>query len=582
MQLNPGLVAGAASPTYLYVFKNRFALAPYLPRFNGKPEELSGYFQPRVTGNYVAIDGDARGPAEHVIYHEYLHFVLHSRFSRLPLWLDEGLAEYFGSFQVAEGEARVGMPIEEHIRWLRQNTLIPLQQLLAIDHTSKDYHEGLRQGVFYAESWALTHYLMVGNPARRPQLMQLAKLVEIGVPQDQAFAQAFGGDYAGLDHELRVYLDHPQFAYEHIPLRAGVQNEVAVTPLPPADALYRLGDLLLNLGADEQAAAAQHFNAALAIDPRHALATAGLGEIAERAHRLPEARAAYEKALALIGQAPAAAGSAGAGPGAASPASGAPSSGTVAPAATAAALHFLLGSNLLAAVEAARGNGGTDTAGQSEAVAAAAELNAATQLAPEFGEAWARLGRARLAIDPPPAGTVSACETAHRLLPARTDVTLDLATAYASAGDRKQATAAIEQARLAGADPGDLQQARETLLYADYNAAGKLVEAGDLAGAIASLERLAATSPDGDFHRQVVDQLGRLRQAALRQRYVETYNHAVDLANKGDLQGATAQLEALLAGTLPSAGASGPPPDDIAEGARNLLEAVKKAAAHHP
>ncbi len=627
-QLDPGLGAAAPVPTYLYVFKNRFALAPYLPLFQGKREELAGYFEPRPTANYMVMDGDARGPGAQIVYHEYLHFLLHSRYAHLPLWLDEGLAEYFSSFHIAEGEARLGLPIEEHIRWLRQNTLLPLPQLVAIDQHSKDYHEGIHQGVFYAESWALTHYLMVGKPERRSQLAQMMKLIEAGTPQDKAFAQAFG-DVASLDQELRVYVNHHVFNFERMPLKGAADDGVTVKPLPPAQVLYHLGDLLLGLEGQEPAAAA-HFRAALAADPQSALAAAGLGQVEDAAHRWPQALADYEKAVALLSPAPGAAG--GTGP------------------AEAAFLHYLLGRSLLNQasqdVAPAAGASGDGAAGDGapggrdhEGVRAASELAAATQLAPDFGEAWAQLGLARLAMKPPSPDAVAALATAHRLLPSRYDVALNLAAAYANAGERPKAEAMVERARLAGAPPQDIAQARRNLLLADYNAAAKRANAGDLAGAIVILQRLAATTGagagsggagggDDGFHRQVTERLDRLRQAASRKTYGDAYNHAVELANHGDLKGAAAQLEALLAGlpangatpaaptapgAVPAASAAGvapvaptapgapaaaraagavpadavvpagaaamPVPDDIADMARQMLAKVKAAAA---
>ena len=73
----------------------------------------------------------------------------------LPLWLNEGLAELYSSFQLRGKKAAIGRPIDSHIHWLRDHALIPVGELFAIDHSSKDYNEGSRRGVFYAQSWAL-------------------------------------------------------------------------------------------------------------------------------------------------------------------------------------------------------------------------------------------------------------------------------------------------------------------------------------------------------------------------------------------------------------------------------------------
>jgi Flp pilus assembly protein TadD len=521
-QLSPGLVVASPCPTYLYVFKNQFAFAPYRFRFAGKRVEVAGYFLHRPWGNYVALDGDPRSDALHAIRHEYIHYLLHNNYARLPLWLDEGLAEFYGTFQMVDGEARLGQPIEAYIEWMRQNPPVPLSRLFAVDHSSKDYHEEARQGTFYAESWALTHYLMLGNPARRPQLTQLVKLMQAGATQEEAFAKAFGGDYETLQNELSIYVHKKVFSYAHAPVKIAAEAPASVQPLAWPDALYRLGDLLLN--TDQEAEAAEHFQAALAANPRHGLAIAGLGEIDEKAGRRAEALARYEQAALLAPQEP--------------------------------FVHYLLGRSLLAQALAER---------------AAAELARAAELAPDFGEVWSRLGVAWLSVDVASARATTALETAQRLLPARPDVTLNLALSYASRGEREKATAAIAHARAIHASPEQLEKAREELLRADFNAAGKLVDAGRLEEAVPILERVAAATHRQDFRGRVEADLGRVRQTVARQRFVAAYNQAVELANHGDTAAAVARLEALLAGAPADADGSAA---DTAQ-VKQLLEQLK-------
>ena len=58
--------------------------------------------------------------------------------------------------------------------------------------------------MFYAESWALTHYLLLGNAARRPQLSQMFRLMQDGATQEDAFndrEDGRGGADAEGEHE---------------------------------------------------------------------------------------------------------------------------------------------------------------------------------------------------------------------------------------------------------------------------------------------------------------------------------------------------------------------------------------------
>jgi len=548
--LIPGLAVASPCPTYVYVFKDRFAFLPYRFHFQGKRVEVAGYIFGRPWGNYVAIDGDPRTDALHSVRHEYVHFVLHNNFAHLPLWLDEGLAEFYGTFHVVDGEARVGEPVVQHIRWLQENQLIPLRQLFAIDHRSQDYHEGIRQGVFYAESWALTHYFLVGNTARLPQLSQMFRLMQDGATQEEAFTRAFAGNYEALEQELLVYVRKKKvFSYAHLPLEGTAEARAVAQPLAGPDALYRLGDLLLNAGPEERAAAAEHFQAALAANPRHGLAMAGLGQIEELAGRRREALADYEKAVQLSPDEPYA--------------------------------HYRLGRCLLEQAREGPHGAVAEHDGQGEAGGqpgkrelserAAAELQRAAELAPDFADAWVHLGMALLSFDAASQRTVTALETAQRLLPVRADVSLNLASSYARRGEPQKAAAMIERARAAGASPEQLAQAGEAMLLVDRNEAAKLAAAGKIEEAIPILERVAAGTHRPDVAELVAADLARLRQALARQRFAAAYNQAVELANHGDTAAAIARLEALLA--------TAPEPAD-ADQARHLLDQLQARRKH--
>ena len=55
-----------------------------------------------------------------------------------------------------------------------QNKLLPIETLLNVEHGSPYYNEANRASVFYAESWALIHYLMMDDVlARLDKLRQV-------------------------------------------------------------------------------------------------------------------------------------------------------------------------------------------------------------------------------------------------------------------------------------------------------------------------------------------------------------------------------------------------------------------------
>jgi hypothetical protein len=202
--------ANSAIPITVIVFKNDGAFKPYKPLYQGKPAALSGYFQPGEDVNYVALTSEFRETNPYaVIFHEYVHALTSDNSRPLPPWLNEGIAEYYSSFEVESDEKKVmlGKAIANHVFYLREQKLLPLQRLFAVDRGSPEYNERERKGVFYAQSWALVHYLLLGNESKRqPQLLRFVNALAAGAPIDDSFKQIFQTEYATLEKELKDYI----------------------------------------------------------------------------------------------------------------------------------------------------------------------------------------------------------------------------------------------------------------------------------------------------------------------------------------------------------------------------------------
>jgi hypothetical protein len=113
--------------------------------------KLGGLFLHTLDKNYVLMRVDAEGehPYE-VIYHEYTHLLLSKDAEWLPLWLNEGLAEFYQNTDIHEKDAAVGQPSAGDIILLRQNRLLPLTTLFTVDARSPYYHEENKGSIFYA------------------------------------------------------------------------------------------------------------------------------------------------------------------------------------------------------------------------------------------------------------------------------------------------------------------------------------------------------------------------------------------------------------------------------------------------
>ena len=297
----PGATTTSPVPTVVIVFADARSLAPYRPQFQGRPIEVAGFFLRHEDINYIAINAGAVERAFKIVFHEYSHFLLGNWVgAAVPVWLGEGLAEVYATFQERNGgkSAVLGAPDPFHLRLLQNTSLIPLQELIAINQTSPIYNEGERRGVLYADSWALVHYLMYGNKARASQLTAFLAAIKSGAPHDQAFRNAFG-DVSALDRELREYirlLSFPALQLNFGEKVGGVTSERGAV-IPDALASAYLGDLLARLERTDEAQA--QLSRLLEKHPDVARAACVLGLLHLRAGRYDEAMPLLERAATL-------------------------------------------------------------------------------------------------------------------------------------------------------------------------------------------------------------------------------------------------------------------------------------------
>jgi tetratricopeptide (TPR) repeat protein len=208
------IASNAPSPVItIFAVRDEHSLRALLPEYWVKGHaHPAGIFFSRMNQFYAAVQLDAQGdnPYE-TLYHEYYHSLTMPYFPGLPVWLAEGLAEFFGNTRINDKQAEMGQPSAGWIEELRENRLIPLDVLFAVDQRSPYYNEQNKTSEFYAESWALTHYLMMGDNGAHRQLLgnYLAALGQ-GAPPQEAAAKAFG-DLKGFQRTLEKYIGNYQF-----------------------------------------------------------------------------------------------------------------------------------------------------------------------------------------------------------------------------------------------------------------------------------------------------------------------------------------------------------------------------------
>ena len=102
------------------VFRDDSALTPFKPRTRGKPSDnVAAYLSALPDINYIVLaPSENREFSYRVIFHEYTHFLIYRAAPRLPMWLNEGLADFYSTFNGSETDNRmiVGRPIMDSVR----------------------------------------------------------------------------------------------------------------------------------------------------------------------------------------------------------------------------------------------------------------------------------------------------------------------------------------------------------------------------------------------------------------------------------------------------------------------------------
>jgi hypothetical protein len=95
---------------------------------------LHGIFVGSSDKNYVLMRLDSQaGSSYPVVCHEYTHLFLRQSDDRIPLWLNEGLAEFYQNTEIHDQNVLLGELNQQHLMLLRQEKLLPLATLFSVN-----------------------------------------------------------------------------------------------------------------------------------------------------------------------------------------------------------------------------------------------------------------------------------------------------------------------------------------------------------------------------------------------------------------------------------------------------------------
>ena len=281
----------ATVPTVVVVFRNDETYRPFKPLVESGSAAITGYFQPAEEVNYISLV--AGQPVPKSVYHQYAHALTRDLPTSIPLWFTEGIAEFYSTFEIVTKEKvySLGQRIPQHVDLLKKNPFIPLEELFAVDRSSPLYNETQRSSAFYAQSWALVNYLLVGlNSTRQAELGEFLRLMTQGKRAPEAFQTACKSDYksmlAELDYYVRERSDWPPKGGA-LKAKNDIEKDMKGRGLTEAESEFYAGDLLLHMSRLSEAES--HLKQATTLDPKLAMAQSAMGFLRYRQDNIPDA-----------------------------------------------------------------------------------------------------------------------------------------------------------------------------------------------------------------------------------------------------------------------------------------------------
>jgi tetratricopeptide (TPR) repeat protein len=295
VRLDPGI------PILIFAVKNEKSLSQLIPEYWVQKGHThpAGLFVPGPEKNYIALRTDVEGEFPYLpIYHEYVHLIVNLNYQHFPVWLNEGFADFFGCATLAAKSGKLGQPSSSELYVLQQSKLLPLDLLFKVDQHSPYYNEANKTSMFYAESWALVHYLMLDPEKQREKVLaKYTSLVENGADPLEAANQAFG-DLTQLQKALQSYVTKTSYLEYVVPLSARSDSkDYSVRTVSPSEAFARLGDFDLYRGQTD--AAREKLQEAIRLDPNLPAAQESMGQLLFRQDERDEADKYFSRALAL-------------------------------------------------------------------------------------------------------------------------------------------------------------------------------------------------------------------------------------------------------------------------------------------
>lgn len=231
------LIQPNVKPVRIVAFRSREEYAP----FRLQSTSFAHYLHSR-RGEYIVLQ-DISPEHYRAAIHEYTHYIFRMAGLKLPIWLCEGTADFYSSFEVQGTRSILGGVLPSRMRSLVGTEFIPLQTMFAVDHTSPFYNDPSKVTLFYGQSWALVHMLAF-HPRYKQLFPKYLQAVSAGSSSEQAFQEIYCKSVAEVMVDLRSYLPQISSNQSVSEMNAVEHQAPVVTALSDVEGAIAMADLL--------------------------------------------------------------------------------------------------------------------------------------------------------------------------------------------------------------------------------------------------------------------------------------------------------------------------------------------------
>jgi hypothetical protein len=204
-----------AEPLRLWVFATREGYLEFLAGHDINGFGTGGMFFRRddASGLVSFLGNRSLEDMLETLRHEGMHQVAYQRIGdTLPVWLNEGMAEWFGYAIPSRRGFVMGLADPRAVARLQaaseRNSLLPLADLLRMEQA--DWNQRVQTGQAgsnYDQAWSVVHFLANAEGGRHQNILStLLHAYWSGKNHDQAIKAAFGTDLAPMESAWKAYV----------------------------------------------------------------------------------------------------------------------------------------------------------------------------------------------------------------------------------------------------------------------------------------------------------------------------------------------------------------------------------------